>query len=288
MTNQIIRKPKWLKVKALGTNEYITVQKLVEHFALHTVCKEAHCPNIGECWGAKTATFLILGDTCTRACRFCAVKHAYGSALTSPDDSEPIRVAEAVKKLGLHHTVITSVTRDDLPDGGAIHYAKTVQAIHEAAPECTIELLISDLAGNRQALKTILDAKIDILNHNLETVPRLYPQVRPQADYQQSLNILHWAKEIAPNIRTKSGIMVGLSETQEEVLALMDDLRTISVDIMTIGQYLRPSPAQLTVHEYITPEQFAYYKKQGEKRGFKYTESTPFTRSSYHAAQHVK
>lgn len=283
-----LRKPKWLKVQAPGSHDYIEVQKLVDSLKLHTVCKEARCPNIGECWGSRTATFLILGETCTRACSFCAVKHALGQTLPLPDATEPQKVGEAVKQLGLKHAVITSVTRDDLPDGGAEHYAKTVRAIHKEAPSCTVELLISDLLGSKVDLTTILEAGINILNHNLETVKRLYPRVRPQGDYQRSLNILRWAKEINPNLRTKSGIMVGLSETKEEVLSLMDDLRDIEVDIMTIGQYLRPSDQQLPVKEYITPQHFEEYKQEGLKRGFLFVESAPFVRSSYHAREHVK
>ena len=281
------RKPAWLKTTSVGNDDYLKVQKIVNGLNLHTVCKEACCPNRGECWGAKTATFLILGDTCTRACRFCAVNHANAKTVLPIDENEPEHIGKAVKELGLKHAVITSVTRDDLADGGASHYAKTVEAIHKNSPECTIELLISDLAGSREALAVILSAGINILNHNVETVERLYPTVRPQANYHRSLDILRWGKELAPNIRTKSGIMVGLSETEEEVLQVMDDLRGNNVDIMTIGQYLRPSQLQLPVVEYVTPEQFLKYRKIGLEKGFKFVESAPLVRSSYHARKHI-
>lgn len=286
--NERLVKPKWLKVKAPGSVEYLETRRTVEKMALHTVCEEAGCPNIGECWSHHTATFLIMGDRCTRRCHFCAVKDGTTENLQPLDPLEPRRVAAAVQELGLKHIVITSVDRDDLPDGGAAHFAQTVRAIHHTNSGCTIELLIPDLQGNRDDLATILDSGIDILNHNLETIPRLYRKVRPMAGYIRSLSILRWAKEIDPEIQTKSGIMVGLGETQPEVLALMDDLRAVEVDIMTIGQYLRPTRKQMPVKEFITPDEFTSYQQQGLQRGFRFVESGPFVRSSYHAWKHVQ
>ena len=279
-------KPDWLKAKAPGSPEYLETKEVVKGLRLHTVCEEARCPNIGECWTQRTATFLIMGDYCTRRCHFCAVKKGDAGTLLPLDAHEPERVGAAVKELGLRHAVITSVDRDDIPDGGARHYAATVRAIHAHAPGCAIELLIPDLQGNREHLALILQNGIDILNHNLETVPRLYKKVRPYAGYIRSLSILRWAKELAPAVMTKSGIMAGLGEEQHEVLALMDDLRAVHADIMTIGQYLRPSDKQLPVRAWVTPEEFEEYEREGLARGFKFVEAGPLVRSSYHAWKH--
>ena len=284
---QAMRKPEWLKARAPGSPDYLETKALIESLHLHTVCREAHCPNSGECWSQRTATFLIMGDACTRRCHFCAVKDGTPETLQPLDPLEPHRVGLAVQKLGLAHAVVTSVDRDDLPDGGAAHFAQTVRAVHAHAPHCTIELLIPDLLGSRPDLQTILKAGIDVLNHNLETVPRLYKKVRPKAGYVRSLSILRWAKEIDPDVRTKSGIMVGLGESREEVLALMDDLRACGVEVMTIGQYLRPSAKQMPVKAYVTPEEFAAYEQEGLARGFLFVESAPFVRSSYHAWKHT-
>lgn len=279
-------KPAWLKVRAPGSPDYLATRELVKRQKLHTVCEEAHCPNIGECWSHRTATFMILGDLCTRRCHFCAVKKGTAETLVAPDPLEPERVGESIADLGLQHAVITSVDRDDLPDFGAGHFARTVAAIRRHAPDCKIELLIPDLQGSSQDLATILDTGVDILNHNVETVPRLYRKVRPGSGYIRSLMILKWSKEHDPNVRTKSGIMVGLGEEESEVFALMDDLRAVGVDIMTIGQYLRPSQKQLPIREYVSPEQFETYRIVGLDKGFTHVESGPLVRSSYHAWKH--
>jgi lipoic acid synthetase len=282
-----IRKPSWIKAKAPGSPEYLETKKLVTALRLHTVCEEARCPNIGECWSHHTATFMIMGDLCTRRCHFCSVKKGTSETLVALDPDEPERVGVAVKELRLQHAVITSVDRDDVFDNGASHFAKTVAAIRKHAPECKIELLIPDLKGSEPDLKTIVSSGIDVLNHNMETVPRLYKKVRPGAGYIRSLTILRWAKEYAPHIMTKSGIMVGLGEERDEVLTIMDDLRASNVDIMTIGQYLRPSENQLPVKSFVTPEEFKDYEEQGLQRGFKFVESGPLVRSSYHAWKHT-
>lgn len=274
-----IRKPQWLK-KRISYGNIDKTEKLLRSLSLNTVCEGAQCPNIDECFGRKTTTFMILGNICTRGCRFCAVEKGIAQKL---DPDEPKHIAEASKALGLRHVVITSVTRDDLPDGGAEHYFKTVEAIKTLNPSATIELLIPDLRGNWEALKRILDAKPDILNHNLETVSSLYKTVRPQADYERSLELLRKSKEIDPKIYTKSGIMVGLGEKVEEVNALMDDLRAVCCDIITIGQYLRPSENHLEVFEYVHPNDFEVYRIIAMEKGFKYVAAGPFVRSSYNA-----
>ncbi len=279
-------KPSWLKVRAPGSPEFLETKGIVKSLKLHTVCEEARCPNIGECWSHHTATFMIMGDLCTRRCHFCSVKKGDDTNLKPLDAFEPDRVGIAVRDLALKHVVITSVDRDDVPDGGASHFARTVAAIHNYAPECKVELLIPDMAGSREDLATILESGIDILNHNIETVPRLYKKVRPYAGYIRSLTILSWAKEIDPSLKTKSGIMVGLGETADEVLQVMDDMRFHDIDIMTIGQYLRPSEKQLPVKAFVTPEEFKYYEVEGLKRAFKFVESGPLVRSSYHAWKH--
>lgn len=280
-------KPPWLKVKAPGSPEYLQTHNLVKRLRLTTVCEEAHCPNIGECWSHHTATFMIMGELCTRRCHFCSVKDGDTSNLEPLDAFEPHRVGLAVKELGLNHVVVTSVDRDDIEDKGAAHFAQTVRAIKHHSPQCKIELLIPDLEGKQAALEIIMREQVDVLNHNVETVPRLYKKVRPGSGYIRSLSILRWAKEFAPHVMTKSGIMVGLGETQEEVLALMDDLRAVNVDIMTIGQYLRPTKKQMPVKAFVTPEEFEEYKLAGQSKGFKFIESGPLVRSSYHAWKHT-
>ena len=280
-------KPSWLKVRAPGSPEYLETRKIVKDLKLHTVCEEAQCPNIGECWSHHTATFMIMGELCTRRCHFCSVKKGSSETLVALDQDEPERVGIAVKELRLKHAVITSVDRDDVHDNGAGHFLKTVTAVHKHAPGCKVELLIPDLKGSRRDLETILSAKIDVLNHNIETVPRLYKKVRPGAGYIRSLSIHRWAKEIDSGVITKSGIMVGLGESRAEVLAVMDDMRASDIDVMTIGQYLRPSQNQLPVKAFITPDEFKDYEVEGLKRGFRFVESGPFVRSSYHAWKHT-
>ncbi|RME61446.1 MAG: lipoyl synthase, partial [Candidatus Dadabacteria bacterium] len=262
-------KPRWLKVKAPGSPTFLETRKLVKGLRLHTVCEEAHCPNIGECWSHRTATFMILGEYCTRRCHFCAVKDGTPETLKPPDPLEPYRVGLAVKKLALKHIVVTSVDRDDLPDFGAEHFLRTTRAIKAHNPHCRVELLVPDFNGSFESIKTVMSGEVDVLNHNIETVPRLYKKVRPKASYEQSLRILRWAKELKPEALTKSGIMVGLGETIDEILAVMDDLRENMVDIMTIGQYLRPTKKQMPVREFYTPEEFNFLREEGLKRGFK-------------------
>jgi lipoic acid synthetase len=273
-------KPSWLKVKLPAGSNYHRLKSLMQSQGLHTVCEEARCPNIGECWGRGTATFLLMGDTCTRSCGFCHIKTGRPAAL---DEDEPRRVAEAVLAMKLNHCVLTSVNRDELPDGGAHIFANTIYEIRQRLPHCSIEVLIPDFKGNREALATVMQAKPAILNHNTETVPRLYRTVRPQANYQQSLHVLSGAKEIDPGAVTKTGIMVGLGETKEEVLQVMADLREHDVDILTIGQYLRPSPLHLPVYRYVHPDEFKGFHDIGMDMGFKWVESGPLVRSSYHA-----
>ena len=278
------RHPDWIKVKAPGNPNYLRLKHILREKNLHTVCEEARCPNIGECWGNKTATFLILGDTCTRGCRFCAIDKGRPAAL---DPEEPRNVALVVKDLGLDHIVVTSVNRDDLPDGGAAHFAKTVFWIKSLNPQIRVELLIPDFDGNLQALKTVVESGIEILNHNIETVPRLYGKVRPGHTYECSLNILTEAKMFRDDVLTKSGLMLGVGETYNEVIATLQELREKKVDIVTLGQYLQPSNRQLEVDRYVTPDEFKEFKMAGEKLGFRHIESGPLVRSSYHAWSHV-
>ena len=278
--SEVRRLPDWLRVRLPGGPGYVRVQGLLRDASLHTVCEEAHCPNIGECFSSGTATFLILGDVCTRNCGFCAVDH--GRA-TLTDYDEPERLAEVVRKLGLRHAVVTSVTRDDLPDGGASIFARTINRIREQCPGCKVEVLIPDFRGSEEALKLVMDARPDILNHNVETVPRLYPIVRPQADYARSLQLLERARSFAPEGLTKSGIMVGLGETYDEIVGVMRDLRCADCDIITIGQYLRPSSKHLAIERFYTPEEFQELKAEGERLGFRHVESGPLVRSSYKA-----
>ncbi len=276
------RKPYWLKVKAPGGVNFSNIRKMMRSKSLHTVCEEAHCPNINECWNNGTATFLILGDICTRSCGFCAIKTGRPSEL---DWNEPKRVAESVMRMGVKHAVITSVNRDELNDGGSAIWAETIKAIKELCPNTTIEVLIPDFKGDIEALHRVIDAKPDVLNHNIETVPRLYPKVRPQAKYLRSLDILKESKHLG--MKTKTGMMVGLGETKQEVFQVMDDLIAINIDIITIGQYLQPTNQHLPVARYVHPDEFDEYRKVGLQKGFKIVESGPLVRSSYHAEKHI-
>ena len=277
-------RPDWLKMRWPGGPTYLATQRTVREQGLHTVCEEARCPNRGECWERGTATFLLLGDVCTRACGFCNIATGRPDAV---DPDEPARVAHAVAAMGLRHAVLTAVTRDDLPDGGAAIYAASVRAIRERCPGCTVELLISDLGGDDVALATVLAAQPEILNHNVETVPRLYGRVRPKADYARSLALLRRAKELAPAEITKSGLMVGVGETRDELEAVFRDLRAAGVDILTIGQYLRPSVWHLPVARYYAQDEFAALRESALALGFRHAESGPLVRSSYHADAHV-
>lgn len=287
MTQQkeYIRKPEWLKIKLNTNKSYTGLKKLMRDKNLNTVCEEARCPNIHECWSErKTATFMILGDTCTRGCRFCAVKTGLPNEL---DWGEPARVAASVKIMGLKHVVVTAVARDDLSDGGAAVFAKTVNTIREENPGCTIEILPSDMKGDYESLHTLMDSKPDIFNHNIETVRRLTKKVRARAMYDRSLTLLQRVKEIAPDTPTKSSIMLGLGETKEEVIQAMDDLLAHDVDIMTIGQYLQPTKKHLDVVKYYHPDEFAELKEIALSKGFRHCESGPLVRSSYHADEQV-
>ena len=276
------RKPDWLKIKVPKGKEYIQVKDIVRKNSLHTICTSGKCPNMEECWGRGTATFMILGDICTRSCKFCAVKT--GRPLPA-DWKEPERVAESVAKMGLKHAVITSVDRDDLEDGGAAIWAATVRAVKERNPGTTIETLVPDFRGIRKDLMTVIEAGPEVVSHNLETVKRLTPQVRIAALYQRSLEVIGWIA--GSGVRSKSGIMVGLGETEEEVYATMDDLRGVGCEVMTIGQYLQPTRKHLEVQEYVTPEKFERYRKAGYGKGFRHVESSPLVRSSYRAEKHV-
>ncbi len=273
-------KPDWLKVKAVTGPNYQDLKTLKAGLGLHTICEEARCPNIYECWENRTATFLILGRICTRACRFCAVETGRPTGL---DTEEPGRVADAVRQLRLRHVVITSVARDDLPDGGAGIFAETIRAIRASVPDCTIEVLIPDLQGGDDALRTVVEARPDILNHNIETVERLQRVVRVKATYDRSMWVLRQSKVFDPSIRTKSGMMLGCGERPEEVIVAMRDLKANGVDVVTLGQYLRPSLMHLPVDRFAPPEEFAEYKRIGLEMGFSHVESAPLVRSSYHA-----
>jgi len=275
------RKPEWLR-KTINLKEMTDMKKMLRSFSLHTVCEGANCPNIGECFNNKTATFMILGRQCTRNCKFCNVDNNKPEEI---DLDEPQKVATAAKELGLEHVVVTCVTRDDIPDGGAEQFVNTIKSINKELPNSTVEVLISDLDGKLESLKTIVAAKPDIINHNIETVPRLYDTVRPMAIYRRSLDLLKNVKELDASIFTKSGIMVGLGETKEEVLKVMDDLLAVGCDILTIGQYLKPSLEHIPIAEYIHPDQFVEYKQIGEKKGFKFVASGPLVRSSYNAIE---
>ena len=278
----VARKPAWIRARAPGSAGYTATREIVREHKLVTVCEEARCPNIGECWDKKHATFMIMGEVCTRACAFCNVATGMPEALEA---AEPSRVADAVAKLGLAHVVVTSVDRDDLADGGAEHFARTIRAIRAASPETTIEVLTPDFLRKGGALEIVVEARPDVFNHNLETVPSKYLTVRPGARYFHSLRLLQRAKELDPAIFTKSGIMVGLGETRNEVLQLMDDLRSAEVDFLTIGQYLQPTPKHHPVLGFPTPEEFASFATVGAAKGFLLVSSTPLTRSSHHAGE---
>jgi len=278
-------KPSWLKVRAPGGPNFIRLKGLMREWNLHSVCEEARCPNIGECWEDLTATFMILGDVCTRNCGYCAVAH--GRPVWE-DREEPARVGRAVAELGLEHVVITSVNRDDLADGGAAHFAATVRAIRRAAPGCRVELLIPDFQGDAAALSAVIDAGPDVLNHNTETVPRLYKVARHGGRYERAIEIFRRARQRAPALVTKSGIIVGLGEERDELLAVMRDLRAADVNILTLGQYLRPSARHLPVARYYRPEEFAELAADGRAMGFAHVEAGPLVRSSYHAKRQVE
>ncbi len=277
-----MKKPPWLKKRIPPFHDLQKVRSILNETYLHTVCEEARCPNLGECFSKGTATLLIMGRVCTRNCGFCAVEHGVPVPL---NEQEPEEVAQAIKKMGLQYVVVTSVTRDDLPDGGACHFAKTIQAIRKMDPKIKIEVLVPDFKGNLSFLEIVLKESPDVLNHNIETVPRLYPEVRPQADYERSLYLLKGSKGNYPHILTKSGFMLGLGETEKEILGLLQDLREVGCDFLTIGQYLQPRPDRLPVIRYISPEAFGTYKLIGEKMGFRAVASGPFVRSSFQASQ---
>ncbi len=278
-------KPEWLKIKARNTPEAARVRKMLKGLSLHSVCEEAACPNQMECFGKKTATFMILGRHCTRNCTFCNVRKGGANPV---DPEEPSHVAEAVRELGLHHVVITSVTRDDLPDGGADHFARTIREVRALNPSTAVEVLIPDFRGDVRALKLVTDARPEVLNHNVETIPRLYPTVRPMAQYHRSLCLLRNAKNLYPDQITKSGIMVGLGETEQEVAEVMRDLREAGCDILTVGQYLAPSRQHHPVVEYVRPEVFDRYREIAGELGFRYVASAPLVRSSYHAEEALR
>lgn len=279
------RKPSWLKVRAPGGPNYTRLTQMMRELKLHTVCEEAHCPNIGECWEHGTATFMILGDVCTRNCAYCAVAHGRPA---SYDIAEPVRVGEAVAELQLRHAVITSVDRDDLPDFGAYIFAETIRQIKQKLPGCSVEVLVPDFQGNRDSIATVLEAGPDIYNHNTETVPRLYKKCRPGGRYPRVMEIFRTAKELAPHIPTKSGLILGMGETLEEVELVMRDLREVDVDILTLGQYLRPSDGHIALDRYVTPAEFREMYDIGMSLGFRHVESSPLTRSSYHAWEQVQ
>ncbi len=274
------KKPEWLKVRVEHGEHYRELKGIMRGLDLHTVCEEARCPNIYECWNQRTATFMILGDMCTRACRFCAVKWGRPTHL---DREEPKRVAAAVKAMGLRHAVITSVTRDELGDGGASIFAETIREIRAVLPECGVEVLIPDFGGSLDALRMVIEAKPDVLNHNVETVRRLFRQIQPWDSYDVTLELLRRAKELDPNVLTKSGLMVGLGESRDELVEVMGDLAAVGVDILTIGQYLPPSQRHAPLDRYYTPQEFADLKREGEALGIRHVESGPLVRSSYHA-----
>jgi len=282
---RVLGRPEWLKARAPSGEGYHEIKETMRGLNLHTVCEEAQCPNLGDCWNNRTATFMILGNVCTRSCGFCAVLTGKPADL---DLDEPYRVADAAKKMGLKHAVITSVNRDELEDGGASIFAETIREIRAQVPGCAVEVLTPDFKGDRDAIQTLIEARPDTFNHNIETVPRLYPAVRPQAKYDRSLEVLRVAKDLNPEGLTKSGFMVGLGEVEEELLETMRDLREHHVDILTIGQYLRPSDNHLPMSRYYTPKEFADLRKCGFELGFKHVESGPLVRSSYHAHEQTE
>ena len=274
------RLPEWLKVRAPGSPRYIELKALMRGQQLHTVCEEAHCPNIGECWNRGTATFMILGDICTRRCHYCAVTTGRPTGI---DLQEPTRLAETVQTMGLRYCVITSVNRDDLPDGGAFIFASCIKRVRDLNPNCRIEVLIPDFAGSWPALQKVLDARPDVLNHNIESTNRIFPRVRPKGNYQRSLDLLAKSKELVPGMVTKSGIIVGMGETTDEVVDTMRDLRGVDCDLLTIGQYLRPSDKHLAIDRFYTPAEFEELRIIGQELGFAHVASGPLVRSSYHA-----
>ncbi len=280
-----IKKPDWMKIGKEQKNEIKEVQNILRKLDLNTVCEESMCPNIGKCFAKKTATFLTMGDICTRSCKFCDIRSGKPNKL---DPQEPYHIVEATKQLGLKHVVITSVTRDDLPDGGASHFAEITKKLREYNRNLIIELLIPDMKGKKTAIKIIVSEKPNIINHNVEIVPRLYKKITPGADYQRSLQVLGEVKEMDPSIYSKSGFMVGVGETKEEVLEVMKDLRTVKCDILTIGQYLKPPSSDLEIAEFIHPDLFKEYEKKGYEYGFKFVASSPFVRSSYNADEFSK
>jgi len=279
------RKPSWLKVKAPGGPNYIRLKHLMRELDLHSVCEEAHCPNVGECWEHGTATFMILGDVCTRNCAYCAVAHGRPPKY---DIEEPSRVAQAIAEMDLQHAVITSVDRDDLPDFGAWIFAETIRKIHELVPGCSVEVLVPDFQGSEASIRAVLDAGPEIYNHNTETVPRLYKKARPGGRYARVMEIFRFAKRVAPEIPTKTGMILGMGETVEEVVAVMRDLREVDVDILTLGQYLRPSDKHIALDRYYTPAEFGVLYETGMEMGFRHVESGPLVRSSYHAWEQVQ
>jgi lipoic acid synthetase len=278
------RHPEWIKVRAPGGEGYAATKRVVQALELHTVCEEAHCPNLAECWGHRTATFMLLGDVCTRNCGYCAVAHGRPVAV---DPHEPERVAQGVARLGLRHVVVTSVDRDDLPDGGAAHFAATAQAIKRRLPSCTVEVLTPDFKGDVAALATVVDAPIDVFNHNTETVPRLYRLARPGGKYERCLHVLQFAKQRRPALLTKTGLMLGLGEHADEVREVLADLRAVHCDILTLGQYLQPTRQHLPIARYLAPAEFDALGAFARQLGFRHVESGPLVRSSYHAWQHV-
>jgi lipoic acid synthetase len=284
--NELPKRPDWLKVRIPTGPRYLELKTMMREKELHTVCEEARCPNIGECWGHGTATFMILGDVCTRACRYCAVTSGRPTTL---DLTEPKRVAETVRSMGLQHAVVTSVDRDDLPDGGASLFAATIRKIHQLNPECAVEVLTPDFQGRLDAIRIVLSAQPEIFNHNIETVRRVFPSVRPgRSRYDTSLEVLRMARELNPNGLTKSGLMVGLGETYEEIVQTMRDLRAVDVDILTIGQYLQPTGKHVVIDRYYHPDEFARLREDGFALGFSHVESGPLVRSSYHAHEQTE
>jgi lipoic acid synthetase len=279
-------RPSWLRVRFPGGSNYQDVKQIMRSRGLHTVCESARCPNMGECWEHRTATFMILGNICTRACGFCAVPS--GKPAAPPDEAEPDRVAEAAEQMGLRYAVVTSVNRDDQPDGGAAIFARTITEIRRRVPGCKVEVLIPDFRGHWPALETLMAARPDVLNHNIETVPRLYRQVRKGAVYERSLELLRRAREMASEIPTKTGMMLGLGETREEVLQTMEEIAAQGAHILTLGQYLQPTPEHLPIERYVHPDEFAEFKRLGAPMGFKHIESGPLVRSSYHAFEQVE
>jgi lipoyl synthase len=279
------RKPPWLKVKAPGGQNYVRLKNLMRELDLHTVCEEAHCPNVGECWEHGTATFMILGDVCTRNCAYCAVAHGRPPKF---DPAEPERVAQAAAQMNLQHVVLTSVDRDDLPDFGAWAFAETVRQIKAVLPGCSVECLVPDFQGQESSIRAVLEADPDIYNHNTETVPRLYKKCRPGGRYERVMEIFRVSKRLAPTIPTKTGMILGMGETIEEVKVVMRDLRDVDVDILTLGQYLRPSADHIPIDRYVTPDEFAHLREFGMAMGFRHVESGPLVRSSYHAWEQVQ